>query len=172
LGIKSRRSYPTSSAQNQQQQGQQQPFAMACLRISDVDTACIALDEQAGPEQMGAPIQAVLDSLKSGQKPSLARIFQFVQDGQQIRSTMAISLLEKEAVIPMALGIPLRMTNTVPVLATIQGTAKIERAESGNGPNAFKVKIEARPMINGVHIQKMVSKLWGDGGRVKGRNSA
>jgi hypothetical protein len=172
LGIKSRRSYPTSSAQNQQQQGQQQPFAMACLRISDVDTACIALDEQAGPEQMGAPIQAVLDSLKSNQKPSLARIFQFVQDGQQIRSTMAISLLEKEAVIPMALGIPLRMMNTVPVLATIQGTAKIERAESGNGPNAFKVKIEARPMVNGVHIQKMVSKLWGYGGRVKGRNWA
>lgn len=179
LGIKSRRSfYPTSSSSSssassssssQYDKQQQAPFAIGCLRISDVDTACIALDEQQAPKHnnIDAPIlQTVLDALKSGQKPSLAHIFKFIKQvgqQQQIGSTMAITLLEKEAVIPMACGIPLRMTNTLPVLATIQGTAKIIAAaaddddyESGNGGhNAFKVKIDVRPMVNGVHIQKM-----------------
>ena len=100
---------------------------------------------------MPACIKEVLQSLKNGQKPSLARMLQHVQQQQQIRAAIATNLNEKEAVIPTSSGVPLRMTNAVSMVAAIQGQLQIEQKNGG-----VSVEIKAQPMANGVHIQKMV----------------
>jgi hypothetical protein len=165
LGIKSRRSGRSSSNSNidqdqdQQQQEQlqqyqqnQEPFAMAALRTADVDQMFIALDEQA-KAPMPTIVRQTLESLKNGEKPNLARVLEQLQQQHQIRVTIATNLMEKEAVIPMACGLPLRMTASAPVLVSIQGALKIEPENGG-----VKVKINARSMASGMHIQKMVKR--------------
>jgi hypothetical protein len=166
FGINSRRNSSSNiDDQEQQQQEQlqqyqkQEPFAMAALRAADVDQMFIAMDEQA-KAPMPTIVRQTLESLKNGDKPNLARVLEQLQQQHQIRVAIATNLMEKEAVIPMACGLPLRMTASVPVLVNIKGALKIE---PGNG--GVKVKINTHFMSSVMHLQKMVKKWRGTLGK-------
>jgi len=153
LGIKSRRDSSSSSGSSidYQQQQNQKPFAMFCMRTGDVDRMFIGLDEEA-PEQMPAAIQELLQANKNGQKASLARLLvHFQQQQQRIQATIATNLNEKQATIPTSVGMPLRMTNSLPMLASIEGDVEIEMQQNGQ----LKAQIKAQPKAAAVHIRKM-----------------
>jgi len=142
LGIKSRRSSAIDSYGSQQSPASQQPFAMLMYRTNDVDHGFMALDQQNMPEAIRAAL--------NGEQSSMAQILAQIQKDQQVRGIFATSLSEKQASIPTSAGVPLRIMQSIPVVASIDGTLKMNAESTG-----LKAQINAQPMVNLAHIQKM-----------------
>uniref|UniRef100_A0A183C2D0 Vitellogenin n=1 Tax=Globodera pallida TaxID=36090 RepID=A0A183C2D0_GLOPA len=155
LGIKNRRSLfydnemDGSTKIGTYQQQNIKPFVMLCLRSNNVDKAFLALDENIMEEQ-------TRKMLNGQEKANWALLF---GQGQQLNTAILQNLNEKEAKIPTSAGVPLRILNSMPILANIEGQLKI-KTESARltSPLGFQLDINAKASARMAQIQKM--ELW------------
>uniref|UniRef100_A0A914HBT3 Vitellogenin n=1 Tax=Globodera rostochiensis TaxID=31243 RepID=A0A914HBT3_GLORO len=155
LGIKNRRSLSYDNEMDGSmkigtyKQQNIQPFVMLCLRSNNVDKAFLALDEHIMEEQ-------TRKMLNGQEKANWALLF---GQGQQLNTAILQNLNEKEAKIPTSAGVPLRILNSMPVLANIEGQLKI-KTESARltSPLGLQLDINAKASARMAQIQKM--ELW------------
>ncbi|KAL3119253.1 hypothetical protein niasHT_000197 [Heterodera trifolii] len=153
LGIKSRRSFfgtdEDDSSEIGKYQQNVQPFAMLSLRSNNVDKAFIALDEHLMEEQTRR-------ILNGQEKADWALL---LGQGKQMNMAIVQNLNEKEAKIPTSVGVQLRILNSMPILANIEGQMKI-KAESASlmSPLGIQFDVNALASARLSQIQKM--ELW------------
>lgn len=148
LSVKSRRSssrYSDSSDSESSLGSSDQAFAMATVRIGDVDIAIVDISRQNMPK--------CLKALANGQRPSLSDCLDSIQEKQHFRSVSAMNLYEKWAKIPTSMGVPLRIQQSMPILAAIEGQlqANPDRSEG----IAIKAQMNLHPSLCVVHMQMM-----------------
>jgi hypothetical protein len=148
LGIKSRRS---SSIRTDGSSDIAEPFGMVTLRIKDVDCVMLPIEPKLAPR--------FLRQILNGEKPSLRSVSWDLVDGRNFQLAIATNLDEKFATIPTSMGVPLRVHQSMPILATIDGNVKIGSDSEGlNSPLAIKAQISVHPNVNIAHLQKM--EIW------------
>ncbi|KAI3415980.1 hypothetical protein GPALN_005538 [Globodera pallida] len=153
LGIKNRRSdFGTELDDSKEFDKDQQnikPFAMLSLRSNNVDKAFLAFDEHTMEEQ-------TRKILNGEEKANWALLF---GQGQQLNTAIVQNLNEKEAKVPTSVGVPLRILNSMPVLANIEGQIKI-KVESARLTSPLGIQFDVNAKASGrlAQIQKM--ELW------------
>uniref|UniRef100_A0A183C9B1 Vitellogenin n=1 Tax=Globodera pallida TaxID=36090 RepID=A0A183C9B1_GLOPA len=152
LGIKSRRSdFGSTDVDSKEMETYQQntrAFALLGLRSNNVDKLFLALDEHIMEEQTRR-------MLNGQEKANWAYLFG--QQGQPLLNTVLVqNMNEKEAKIPTSAGVPLRILNSMPMLANIEGQLKI-KADSANpaSPLGVQFDINAKASARIAQIQKM-----------------
>lgn len=111
-------------------------------------------------------IPAVLKQILKGRNMAYLLMGQHDNDRQQsvrFRLTTAMSLLEKSTHIPTSMGVPLRVLSVVPILANVNGIARI-RADSNQH---LKFTFNGQPMIAASHLQKMEAWMCGSFGELR-----
>ncbi|KAI1713929.1 lipoprotein amino terminal region domain-containing protein [Ditylenchus destructor] len=131
--------------QDESEYSEQQPMALLTVRVGDVDTTIVPITSQNLP--------ACLQQLVNGQRPSISDCINSEQGSQSFRSLRAMNLNERSVKIPTTMGLPLRILQTTPVLATIEG--HIQPQSSGMDGAIAKANINVHPSICVVHLQKM-----------------
>lgn len=143
------------SQDNNNQQRQQQrnePFAMICVRIDDVDQAILPIDRQTAPH--------CLKQLMNGERPSMRSWIDKLQDVTHFRTLTAMNLNEKSGKIPTSLGVPLRILQAMPLMAAIEGNVRANMESRGSdSPVGIRVQLNLHPSVCVAHIQKMESWL-------------
>ena len=168
LGIRSRRNWPLSSinGNNNDEESEQfaqnnrQPFAMLSVRIGDVDQGFVAIESNWNGRE-NKFVEAIRQLL-SGQI-QFGRLFEQYQQGQQqqqqMRGAISTNMNEKKAIIPTSIGLPLRVHTSAPVLATIEGQGQVNtESASLESPLGAQVQINVHAMASVMHIQKMVKQ--------------
>ncbi|KAI1715752.1 lipoprotein amino terminal region domain-containing protein [Ditylenchus destructor] len=155
LKIKSRRSAyqnqqddEEDNQQNRQRRQQKQPFAMITTRVGDVDTAILPIDSKTMPQ--------CLKSAMNGQQISLAECLSSLQDPIHFNTMTAMNLIEKSAKVPTSMGVPLRILQAMPLLASVEGQIRAtpDRTEGAG----IKAQVKVHSIATAVHIQKM--DIW------------
>ncbi|KAI1725330.1 lipoprotein amino terminal region domain-containing protein [Ditylenchus destructor] len=137
--------YVITSQQEQRQNTAQNPLAMVTVRIGDVDTTILNLDRNSMP--------ACFKNLANGKRFSINECIAPFQDAQHFHYLKAMNLNEKAAKIPTSMGVPLRIRQSLPILANIEGSIKanIDRSQGV----AVNAQIKLHPSICASHILKM-----------------
>jgi hypothetical protein len=164
LGIKSRRSYggygySRSALENDQQQEYiADNINVFCMRIGDVDHSCYEINNydvsQTNQHMPQAPpmFTELIQSMQTGRKPSLARMFSELEQLQKVHQYTFASQKEREAVVPTSVGLPLGIVNSVPMILNVN----VNLQKSTESTRTTKVQINGRIMGGMTHIQKMV----------------
>jgi hypothetical protein len=114
-------------------------FGMMSLRVRDIDYVILPLSEETFPEML--------------KDMSLSDIIEAIRERRNFRFNTLVSLHERVMKIATVAGLPLRMVHALPIVASAEGQTHVT-VQDGKA----KINLQLKPMINGIHTQKM--ELW------------
>jgi hypothetical protein len=139
LGIQSRRS------------GDYKPYAMLYIRYKDMDYALLPLDETTMPEAIKA--------IANEGKLDIGALERLISQGHSFSTHAASFVYESMKKIPTTLGIPLQVSNKMPVIAQLKShlSAEIEPS-NGRSVRGVRARVVAHASVVATHVSKM--ELW------------
>lgn len=122
-------------------------FAMVYIRHNDLNFAILPLDEQTVPE--------VTKIIHEG-KIDLTRVEQLFARGYNFNTHFATYFYEISRRIPTSVGMPLINVGKLPLVAGIEGEAKVQLTSTKlEHLNGAKFILDLKPKITGTHVTQM-----------------
>jgi len=141
LGIQSRRGEGEQS----------KPFAMLYIRYKDMDYAVLPFDESTMPE--------VIKQIYTEGKLDISAVERVLAHGHQLTTHAASFVYESMKKFPTSMGIPLQVSNKMPLVASWKShvTAELEPS-NGRTIRGLRAKVIAQASMAATHVSKM--ELW------------
>jgi HEAT repeat protein len=129
----------------------EKPFAMAYIRYKDMDYALLPLSEKTMPESMK---QLVNDG-----KLDISAVERFLAQPHQFQSHTGNFVYESMKKIPTTIGIPLQISNKMPLVTSIKTQASAEvQPRDGQSIRGLNARVNGQIAIVATHVTKM--ELW------------